>query len=843
MSTPQSGGALRADSNPSGSGARRRAGRNLDGSGPSLSPRVAAVLRDEKKNCVLTDQQRYPIVTEMLNVGIPARAACSFAFVCMQAALEWACDDLSEDDAVRLAQALTPSSTSLYRDTRTAAEVRKINVAAESDGQFAVLHDEGKHASGSSIAARFVYALLGGGSSSVPLGQQKSQKGHEAQTKTLWVMGKKVISDIGTFAFRVPIEVVDGAAMGFRPFGVEYGVRFIVRCAMHCQNTIAGYIQHGLGEQTKKDKSIYQLAFDAINLIRCALGIDEFFSHLANLLKERNPGLHVDVEELKRVFSVPFLPHETRWMSIERVCVWLCSARFRAHGMTAASMLTAMAEYLSEKLDVSWWVKKGTKKEQDGGLMVPTIYLEQRLRDNFMMAQCHLVACFHRHVTERWTLNSRKAFAHDALVIWLARQKEIKEMRVLGLRNSVVFRDLADFMKNVDLSTTTCSHADNEDAIWRAAEVWFVKADEFIDRECLRLQTSEAPLSLANPKLQRAFGKMIYAQLFDAGEDDQKEMEEDEEDFLLTEDCVGGGTRVTNLGPPSAIAAACDEAIRSSADIGRIRRNFFKEDEKEDLRQWQRFGFRGEAHGWLGRLLRLFRVTPFTNSQGEADVYTGRNLRTSGTTDEGASDMQIVKDNEKKRRAAVQRHELQAKGGGERRPQTYYGAGTSKAVIAADQQQRALPSEEQLAEAAFLARKRGNYTDGKQRQAQDAADLSTRGTKRSKLDAMRAEYVAADATNMGKLSYFLVSVTKAYKIKDCEELLAAYAKWKDAPLNLDGAKGRKWNRKAFSEGMVRRRRPYHLATPTSTYTDGLHVAGIQDCAPVHCHRRPPGFVG
>ena len=104
MSTPQSGGALRADSNPSGSGARRRAGRNLDGSGPSLSPRVAAVLRDEKKNCVLTDQQRFPIVTEMLNHGIPARAACAFAFVCMQAALEWACDDLSEDDAVRLAQ-------------------------------------------------------------------------------------------------------------------------------------------------------------------------------------------------------------------------------------------------------------------------------------------------------------------------------------------------------------------------------------------------------------------------------------------------------------------------------------------------------------------------------------------------------------------------------------------------------------------------------------------------------------------------------------------------------------------------------------------------------------------
>ena len=41
---------------------------------------------------------------------------------------------------------------------------------------------------------------------------------------------------------------------------------------------------------------------------------------------------------------------------------------------------------------------------------------------------------------------------------------------------------------------------------------------------------------------------------------------------------------------------------------------------------------------------------------------------------------------------------------------------------------------------------------------------------------------------MGKLSYFLVSVTKVYKIKDCEELLAAYAKWKDAPLNLDGAR-------------------------------------------------------
>ena len=411
-------------------------------------------------------------------------------------------------------------------------------------------------------------------------------------------MGKKVISDIGTFAFRVPIEVVDGAAMGFRPFGVEYGVRFIVRCAMHCQNTIAGYIQHGLGEQTKKDKSIYQLAFDAINLIRCALGIDEFFSHLANLLKERNPGLHVDVEELKRVFSVPFLPHETRWMSIERVCVWLCSARFRAHGMTAASMLTAMAEYLSEKLDVSWWVKKGTKKEQDGGLMVPTIYLEQRLRDNFMMAQCHLVACFHRHVTERWTLNSRKAFAHDALVIWLARQKEIKEMRVLGLRNSVVFRDLADFMKNVDLSTTTCSHADNEDAIWRAAEVWFVKADEFIDRECLRLQTSEAPLSLANPKLQRAFGKMIYAQLFDAGEDDQKEMEEDEEDFLLTEDC--------------AVEAAV-QSWSAVGDRGGVRRGdsqrrghrthsaqFLQEDEKEDLRQWQRLAFAARLTAGLG---------------------------------------------------------------------------------------------------------------------------------------------------------------------------------------------------------------------------------------------------
>ena len=124
MSTRQSGGALRADSHPSGSGARRRTGRNLDGSGPSLSPRVAAVLRDETdlKNCVLTDHQRYPIVTEMLRGGISPRAACAFAFVCMRAALEWACDDLSTTDAVRLAHAVTPSATSFYRDTRTAAE-------------------------------------------------------------------------------------------------------------------------------------------------------------------------------------------------------------------------------------------------------------------------------------------------------------------------------------------------------------------------------------------------------------------------------------------------------------------------------------------------------------------------------------------------------------------------------------------------------------------------------------------------------------------------------------------------------------------------------------------------
>ena len=659
-----SGGALRADSNPSGSGARRRAGRNLTERAVSASA-AAAVLRDEKKNCVLTDQQR-SIVTEMLNAGIPA-ALRAPSHLCACAALEWACDDLSEDDAVRLAQALTPSSTSLYRDTRTAAEVRKINVAAESDGQFAVLHDEGKHASGSSIAARFVYALLGGGSSSVPLGQQKSQKGHEAQTKTLWVMGKKVISDIGTFAFRVPIEVVDGAAMGFRPFGVEYGVRFIVRCAMHCQNTIAGYIQHGLGEQTKKDKSIYQLAFDAINLIRCALGIDEFFSHLANLLKERNPGLHVDVEELKRVFSVPFLPHETRWMSIERVCVWLCSARFRAHGMTAASMLTAMAEYLSEKLDVSWWVKKGTKKEQDGGLMVPTIYLEQRLRDNFMMAQCHLVACFHRHVTERWTPNSQGVRPRRACDR-LARQKEIKEMRVLGLRNSVVLRDLADFMKNVDLQRPRALTQITK-MQFGAREVWFVKADEFIDRECLRLQTSEAPLSLANPKLQRV--GTIYAQLFDAGEDDQKEMEEDEEISTHPRLPGRGGTLLPQIlvrrRRPRRRATRRFAAARTSDAFGAI----------SSRRMKRRTCANGNVLAFAARLtagLTLTTVseaTPFTNSQGEADVYTGRNLRTSGTTDEGASDMQIVKDNEKKAcRCPTTR--TAGKGRGERRPQTYY---------------------------------------------------------------------------------------------------------------------------------------------------------------------------
>ena len=303
-------------------GARKRPKLNPLDSDPQLrvNASVANALRQGKQKSVIPAAPRLNVVKALHHANLTYQKAATFMFACMLAAVETLFPDLPREQRASLASLLSPSKTMLHEDAQVAAEVLKLEAKndARHSSQLCICYDEGRTKKKDAVSARLIWAGAEGEAATLPLGMNWTGKSHEEVADTIEGMAQEDWANIATSAYRLPIQVTDGAAEGMQPFGwSEFGVRLRLICDAHRINTTSKLFEEGFGSQSRTHKSVFNLAFDAINAIRSVMGVRVFFEHVANMVRDVlnvGPDYVIDIDWLMAAFDVPGLPHETRWM-------------------------------------------------------------------------------------------------------------------------------------------------------------------------------------------------------------------------------------------------------------------------------------------------------------------------------------------------------------------------------------------------------------------------------------------------------------------------------------------------------------------------------------------------